>query len=47
MDIYADEEGKIYSDKCCAKHLEDCLKNYDLDMEYFSLLSHYEFNMEQ
>lgn len=46
MDIYADEEGKIYSDKWCAKQLEDCLKNYDLNMEYFSLLSHDEFNME-
>jgi hypothetical protein len=46
MDIYADEEGRIYSNEWCAKQLEDCLKNYNLNMEYFSLLSHDEFNTE-
>lgn len=45
-DIYADEEGKIYSDEWCIEHLEDCLKNYDLNMKYFSLLNHIEFNAE-
>lgn len=46
MDIYADEEGKLYSDEWCVKQLEVCLKNYDLNMKYFSLLNHDEFNME-
>lgn len=46
MDIYADKEGKIYTDEWCAKHLDDCLKNYDLNMKYFSLLSHEKFNKE-
>ncbi|NKF05284.1 GIY-YIG nuclease family protein [Clostridium gasigenes] len=45
-DIYADKEGRLYSDEWCTKQLEDCLKNYDLSMEYFSLLSHDEFNIE-
>lgn len=46
MDIYADEEGRIYSDEWCEKQFEDCLKNFDLNMEYFSLLNHDEFNKE-
>ena len=45
-DIYADVEGKIYTDEWCIKQLEDCLKNYDLNMEYFSLLDHSEFCRE-
>lgn len=45
-DIYADEEGKLYSDEWCTKQLEESLKNYDLNMEYFSLLSRDEFNNE-
>lgn len=46
MDIYADEDGRIYSDEWCKKQLDNCLKNFDLNMEYFSLLNHDEFNME-
>lgn len=46
IDIYADEEGKIYSDEWCAKQFDDSLRNYDLNIEYFSLLSHDEFNEE-
>lgn len=46
MDIYADEEGKIYSDEWCQKQFNDCIKNFDLNMEYFSLLSNDEFNKE-
>lgn len=46
MDIYADEEDKIYSDEWCQKQFNDCIKNFDLNMEYFSLLSHDEFNKE-
>lgn len=46
LDIYADEEGRIYSQEWCEKQLEDSLKNYDLNMKYFSLLNHDEFNEE-
>ncbi|WP_179292733.1 hypothetical protein [Bacillus sp. 7884-1] len=35
-DIYADEEGKIYTDEWCENQLKVSLKNYDLNMEYFS-----------
>jgi hypothetical protein len=45
-DIYADEEGKIYTDEWCENQLKDSLKNYDLNMEYFSLLDHSEFCKE-
>lgn len=46
MDIYDDEEGRLYSDEWCVKQLADSLRNYDLNMEYFSLLNHDEFNNE-
>lgn len=36
----------VYSDKWCTEQFKNCLKNYDLNMEYFSLLSHEEFNAE-
>lgn len=45
-DVYDSDEGNTYSDECCAKQLEACLRNYDLSMEYFSLLNHDEFNTE-
>ncbi|MCU4792907.1 hypothetical protein OCE54_23720 [Bacillus cereus] len=45
-DIYADEEGKIYTEQWCEKQLKDCLENFDLNMEYFSLLNHSEFCTE-
>jgi len=45
-DIYADEEGRIYTDEWCENQLKDCLKNYDLNMEYFSNLDHKEFCKE-
>ena len=35
-----------YTDEWCIKQLDDCLKNYDLNKEYFSLLNHAEFNAE-
>src|SRR5690606_10535142 len=44
-DIYADEEGKIYTDEWCKTQLKECLENYDLNMKYFSLLDHNEFCM--
>lgn len=43
---YEDKEGKTYTDKWCIKHQKDCLENYDLNMEFFSLLDHDEFNKE-
>lgn len=46
QDIYADKEGRIYSDEWCVEQLENCLKNYDLNMLYFSLLSHEDFKAE-
>jgi hypothetical protein len=45
-DIYEDELGKFYTQKWCEKQLEDCLKNYDLNMQFFSCLCHEEFNDE-
>lgn len=38
--------GNIYSDEWCEEHREDCLKNFDLNMEYFQLLDKDEFNKE-
>lgn len=45
-DIYADEEGKTYTDEWCKNQLKESLENYDLNMEYFSLLNHCEFCRE-
>lgn len=45
-DIYTDAESVIYSDAWCSKQLEDSLKNYDLNMKYFSLLDRNDFNTE-
>lgn len=42
-DIYADEDGKIYSNEWFEKQLKDSLKNFDLNMEYFSHLNHKKF----
>ena len=44
-DIYADKEKRFYSDEWCKKQLQSCLENYDLNMNYFSLLNHDEFNI--
>lgn len=46
QDIYEDESGKTYKDQWCKEHYDECMKNYDLNMEYFSLLDHDEFNNE-
>ena len=46
QDIYKDKERKIYSDEWCEKQLQNCLENYDLNMKYFSMLNHDEFNIE-
>ncbi|MFJ8265813.1 hypothetical protein [Peribacillus asahii] len=38
--------GKVYSNLEINKHIEDSLFNYDLNIEYFNLLSKPEFNKE-
>lgn len=43
---YANKKDRIYSDEWCNEHLKNCLENYDLNMEYFSLLDHDDFNKE-
>lgn len=43
---YVNEKDRIYSDEWCEKHLKNCLENYDLNMEYLSLLDYDEFNKE-
>lgn len=40
VDIYADDEGKFYTDEWCNQQYLDVMTNYDLNMEYFSLLDH-------
>lgn len=35
---YADEQGSAYSENWCAEYRKLCLKNFDLNMEYFSKL---------
>lgn len=39
-------KGKIYNEQWCEKQLKDCLENFDLNIEYFSLLDHSEFCTE-
>jgi len=46
LDIYADDQGMKYTDEWCAKQLEDCLKNFDLNMEFMSLFNRDKFNEE-
>lgn len=36
--------GQIYSDEWCQEHYERCLKNYSINMRYFSSLSEIDFN---
>lgn len=43
---YADEEGKYYTEEWCIAHRENCLKNYDISMEFFKSLNHDEFDKE-
>lgn len=37
------KEEKIYYNEWCENHLKNCLENYDLSMEFYSLLNHKEF----
>ena len=43
---YADEQGSAYSESWCAEYRELCLKNFDLNMEYFSKLDKTAFDVE-
>ena len=43
---YIDEEGSAYSECWCSEYRELCLKNYDLNMKYFSSLDKDSFNAE-
>ncbi len=36
---YVDELGSCYSEEWCIEYRELCLKNYDLNMKYFSMLN--------
>ena len=45
-DTYEDSEYKIYTDKWCEQHREECLKNFDLNMKYFNELDEKDFNRE-
>lgn len=42
---YADESGMSYSETWCEEYRELCLKNYDLNMEYFSMLDKNAFDI--
>jgi len=43
---YADEAGKFYKDKWCAKYQKLCLENFDLNMLFFQSLDYAKFNNE-
>ena len=41
---YTDESGNFYRKEWCDEYREVCLKNYDLNMKYFTMLDRVEFN---
>ena len=41
---YTDEQGRSYRESWCEDYRTLCLKNYDLNMKYFSILDKSEFN---
>lgn len=43
---YLDESGKYYTEEWCQSYRELCLKNFDLNMNFFSSLDHNEFEKE-
>lgn len=45
-DIYDDVNGRKYTDAWGMQQLADCLENFDLNMQYFSLLDKDKFNGE-
>lgn len=40
---YADASGSAYREEWCKEYRELCLQNYDLNMKFFSMLDHAEF----
>ena len=44
MNAYANESGTFYRQEWCNEYRELCLKNFDLNMKYFSLLDREEFD---
>lgn len=45
MNAYADEQGTAYSESWCADYRKVCLKNFDLNMDYFSKLDKTAFDL--
>ena len=43
-DAYIDVDGSSYREEWCLEYRELCLKNYDLNMEYFSMLNKTDFD---
>lgn len=41
---YTDEQGTSYREEWCNEYRELCLKNYDLNMKFYSMLDKAEFN---
>lgn len=44
VSAYADKEGKKYTKEWCERHREKCLKNFDINMQYFLSLNWNKFN---
>lgn len=44
QNAYADADGSAYSEEWCKEYRELCLRNFDLNMHYFSTLDEVEFN---
>lgn len=44
VNAYVDEVGSEYREEWCEEYRKICLKNYDLNMKYFSMLDKKEFN---
>ena len=44
INAYADENGSLYSEEWCKEYHELCMKNFDLNMKYFSMLDKNDFN---
>ena len=43
-DAYTNVQGTAYREEWCNEYRELCLKNYDLNMEFYSMLDKIEFN---
>lgn len=41
-----DDDGEFYTDEWCVKHRENCLINFDLNMDFYSKLDHEDFDTE-